>query len=225
MTKTNVSLSKNVLKLKKKSLPRVTVLFSVNYALRPKTRNFLSCCSPSKDLILPIDNTNNPAMEVIIDHDVEVVIFCQEKKVNSNPNDRVVVIYQYKDKFYLNFNIVDIDQSGMQRNIFHRLFKKKTVFQTLLAIWEMRIKSAHCGHCKCGFISQIGFFLNQAMYPGITVCHYQTREQTFYSNHTLYGKLLHYKSIDEQKENLGESRLYLRNIFVVSVYLWIEVLV
>ena len=73
-------------------------------------------------------------MEVIIDHDVEVVIFCQEKKVNSNPNDRVVVIYQYKDKFYLNFNIVDIDQSGMQRNIFHRLFKKKTVFQTLLAI-------------------------------------------------------------------------------------------
>ena len=62
--------------------------------------------------ILPIDNTNNPDMEVVIDHDEDVVIFCPGKKVNNSPNDRVVAKCQYKDKFLLNSNIVDIEQLG-----------------------------------------------------------------------------------------------------------------
>ena len=51
-------------------------------------------------------------MEVVIDHDEDVVIFCPGKKVNNSPNDRVVAKCQYKDKFLLNSNIVDIGQLG-----------------------------------------------------------------------------------------------------------------
>ena len=56
------------------------------------------------------------------------------------------------------------------------------------------------------------------MYPVITVCHYQSKEQTFYSNHTLYGKFLHYKSIYERKGNFREGRLYFKSISANDAY-------
>ena len=79
-------------------------------------------------------------------------------------------------------------------------------------------KSGHCGPSDSGAISQIGFVLNEAMYPVITVCHYQSKEQTFYSNHTLYGKFLHYKSIYERKGNFREGRLYFKSISANDAY-------
>ena len=36
----------------------------------------------------------------------------------------------------------------------------------------------------------------------------RSAERTFYSNHMLYGKFLHYKSIYERKGNFREGRLY-----------------
>ena len=61
-------------------------------------------------------------------------------------------------------------------------------------------------------MSQIGFVLADTMYPVISVCHAVKQERTFYSNHTLYGKFLHYKSIYERKGNFREGRLYFKSI-------------
>ena len=67
-------------------------------------------------------------------------------------------------------------------------------------------------------LSQIGFVLNEKMYPVISVCHFQGREQTFYSNHTLYGKFLHYKSIYERRTSFREGRLYFKSISANDAY-------
>ena len=56
------------------------------------------------------------------------------------------------------------------------------------------------------------------MYPVISVCHSVSREQTFYSNHTLYGKFLHYKSIYERRGNFREGRLYFKSISANDAY-------
>ena len=48
-------------------------------------------------------------------------------------------------------------------------------------------------------MSQIEFMLADMMYPVIFVCHAVKQERTSSSDHTLYGKFLHYKSIYERK--------------------------
>ena len=67
-------------------------------------------------------------------------------------------------------------------------------------------------------MSQIGFVLADTMYPVISVCHAVKQERTFYSNHTLYGKFLHYKSIYERKGNFREGRLYFKSISANDAY-------
>ena len=56
------------------------------------------------------------------------------------------------------------------------------------------------------------------MYPIITVCHDNAIEETFYTNHTLYGKFLHYKSIYERRNNFREGRLYFKSISANDAY-------
>ena len=52
----------------------------------------------------------------------------------------------------------------------------------------------------------------------ITLGHYHTRQQIVYSNHTVDGKFLYYKSFGERKENFSESRPYFKSIILISVY-------
>ena len=54
----------------------------------------------------------------------------------------------------------------------------------------------------------------------ITVCHSRSQEITFYTNHTLYGRFLHYKSIYEKSANFNyrEGRLYFQSISANDAY-------
>jgi len=154
--------------------------------------------------ILPADDANKTDMEVAINHDEEIIIFCPGKKVNNSPHDRVVVTCHGDDKFLLNSTLVDIDQLGCVGNPAEAEL--------------LQDQTGRCGPSGKGMLSQIGFVLNEKMYPVISVCHFQGREQTFYSNHTLYGKFLHYKSIYERRTSFREGRLYFKSISANDAY-------
>ena len=142
--------------------------------------------------ILPADSINNTDMEVNIGKGEEVTIYCPGKKVQNCAGDSVQAVCHHGDKFILNSSLVDIGLLGCVGN---------PAEAELVADQEGR-----CGPDGVGIISQIGFVIGEKMYPVISVCHSVFREQTFYLNHTLYGKFLHYKSIYEGKGNFREGR-------------------
>ena len=154
--------------------------------------------------ILPADNINNTDMEVSIRKGEVVTIYCPGKKVQSCNGDTVKAVCDHNDKFILNSSLVDIGLLGCVGNPA-----------------EAELKAANedrCGPDGLGTISQIGFVIGEKMYPVISVCHSVSREQTFYSNHTLYGKFLHYKSIYERRGNFREGRLYFKSISANDAY-------
>ena len=155
--------------------------------------------------ILPVGNPDNPDMEVKIDHGDKITVFCPGKKVKNSVKDKLTVSCHERDKFLLNDIIIDIDQLGCVGNPS-----------------EAEIVADHSGDCgpdNRGQISQIGFVLSEVMYPIITVCHDDIIEETFYTNHTLYGKFLHYKSIYERNSvYFREGRLYFKSISANDAY-------
>ena len=81
--------------------------FQCKFSLQTQTWKFPPLFTPQGNQILPIDNTNNPEVEVVIDHNE--VIFYSGKKVNNSPNDS---------------NIVDLYQLGMQQKSCHKILLK-----------------------------------------------------------------------------------------------------
>ena len=154
--------------------------------------------------ILPAENINNTDMEVSIRKGETVTIYCPGKKVQNSPGDSVKAVCDHRDRFLLNSSLVGIGQLGCVGN---------PAEAELVPDSEGR-----CGPAGAGIISQIGFVIGEKMYPVISVCHSVAREQTFYSNHTLYGKFLHYKSIYERRGNFREGRLYFKSISANDAY-------
>ena len=157
--------------------------------------------------ILPLDDPNNKDMVVEIDGEEKVTVFCPGKKVNNSPDDRVVVSCRGGRQFYLGEKLLDIDQLGCLGNPAEAEIIEEG--------------GSRCGPGGEGSLSQIGFKLNEKrMFPVITVCHSRSREVTYYTNHTLYGKFLHYKSIYEKSANFNyrEGRLYFQSISANDAY-------
>ena len=157
--------------------------------------------------ILPLDDPNNKDMVVQINQAERVTVFCPGKKVNNSPDDRVLVSCHAGRQFYLGEKILDIDQLGCLGN------------PAEAEVIEDGLSS--CGPEGQGTVSQIGFKLNEKrIFPVITVCHSRSQEVTFYTNHTLYGRFLHYKSIYEKSANFNyrEGRLYFQSISANDAY-------
>ena len=157
--------------------------------------------------ILPLDDPNNKDMVVEIAGEERVTVLCPGKKVNNSPDDRVVVSCHAGRQFHLGEKLLDIDQLGCLGNPAEAEI--------------IEAEGSSCGPAGRGVLSQIGFKLNKKrIFPVITVCHSRSPEiTTFYTNHTLYGKFLHYKSIYEKSANFNrEGRLYFQSISANDAY-------
>lgn len=72
----------------------------------------------------------------------------------------------------------------------------------------VRQESTPCGPSGGATISQIGWTINGKFLNQISVCHSSHLEHTYYTNHTIRGRYVHARNVDEGRPNFKEGPFY-----------------